>query len=392
MTAYNGAALDALHFAWAGPTEPGAPHYRAGTEPARRVGQHPARRQPRTLRLARPRERLRPGRSRSAPAAPPPSRPTQLFGDLQDGPDARVDVVLVGGPVRHRDPHGGLAPPRRAAHEAGAVPPHRVEKRTGPFVGAVEAHQHLVEHDFVEYGHAVGSAELVGESAGQRAAPVHQRRDPAAAQRPQRRVHGEAARPAGELWIVVELVALVTVGMNQVDGPHAHRRRVRRRVGAEDQAGVVRDVEPLVRVGGPRVGPLDAGQQRPPRRTGRRPHPEGAIDVDPRPGLVGQVDDRRERVHRTGVDVARLGAHDRRAARARPMTATPRRPASGPGRRPARRRSRRSRCPGTAAPGRWCRAGRHRRRRGWAARRSARASRRSTRRGAAPRAGPPPAR
>src|SRR5437660_1599680 len=44
----------------------------------------------------------------------------------------------------------------------------------------------------------------------------------------------------------------------------------------------------------------------------RRPEPEGAVDVEPRPRLGGCVRDRIEVVERPGVDLARLPAHDRR--------------------------------------------------------------------------------
>ena len=90
------------------------------------------------------------------------------------------------------------------------------------------------------------------------------------------------------------------------------------RVGVRDegQARVVGDVEPLVRVGGPRVGASDAGDEVSQRRRGRRPQAEGAVDVDPGAVLGRRVAHLVERVEGAAVDLAGLRAHDRRARRA----------------------------------------------------------------------------
>ena len=67
------ATLDAVHFAWAGPDRArrAALLPAAGPAAAGRVGQHPARRQPRPLGVARPDGRLRPRRPRRPPRRPP---------------------------------------------------------------------------------------------------------------------------------------------------------------------------------------------------------------------------------------------------------------------------------------------------------------------------------
>ena len=55
----------------------------------------------------------------------------------------------------------------------------------------------------------------------------------------------------------------------------------RLRMPAEDDPAVVRHVQPLVGVGGPRIGPFDAGDERSELRARRRPETEGAVDVEP---------------------------------------------------------------------------------------------------------------
>ena len=67
------------------------------------------------------------------------------------------------------------------------------------------------------------------------------------------------------------------------------RRRVGRGVRAEREARVVRDVQPLVAVAAPRVGPLDAVDQMPRAAGWRRPQPERAVDVHPRAVRAGDV-------------------------------------------------------------------------------------------------------
>ncbi len=85
-------------------------------------------------------------------------------------------------------------------------------------------------------------------------------------------------------------------------------------VADEGEAAVVRDVEPLVAVRGPRVGAFDAVHQVAEARSRRRPQAERPVDVDPgvRPSGTHELDGRAERVERTGVHVAGLEAHDER--------------------------------------------------------------------------------
>ena len=83
------------------------------------------------------------------------------------------------------------------------------------------------------------------------------------------------------------------------------------RVAHEGDAAVVGNVEPLVRVGGPRVGALDAGDERSARGRGGRPESERAIDVHPRAGGSRARDNVGERIERAGVHVAGLQTDDR---------------------------------------------------------------------------------
>ena len=82
---------------------------------------------------------------------------------------------------------------------------------------------------------------------------------------------------------------------------------------AEHEARVVRDVQPFVRVGRPRVGAFDAVHQRPEIRRCRSPETERTVDVQPRARRFGRVGDLGQRVDRPGVHLADLGADDRRA-------------------------------------------------------------------------------
>ena len=86
-------------------------------------------------------------------------------------------------------------------------------------------------------------------------------------------------------------------------------------MGTKGVTAVVGDVEPLVPVGGPRIGCLASGGEVARRWAGRRPQPEGAVDVDPRPMAAGRRGRRRDVVEGAAVHVAGLEADDRRTVR-----------------------------------------------------------------------------
>ena len=80
---------------------------------------------------------------------------------------------------------------------------------------------------------------------------------------------------------------------------------------ADRDTAVVWNVEPLVRVGRPRVGQFETRQPRRPCRC--RPQPDRAIDMQPGAVCMGDLGELAGRVERAGVDVAGLAAHDGRA-------------------------------------------------------------------------------
>ena len=86
---------------------------------------------------------------------------------------------------------------------------------------------------------------------------------------------------------------------------------MRRRIGDDRKTRVVGDVEPLVRVGRPRIGGLDAFHLRSQFRNRRRPETERAIDVDPGATRMRASHDGLERIARAGADVARQIGLDR---------------------------------------------------------------------------------
>jgi hypothetical protein len=81
----------------------------------------------------------------------------------------------------------------------------------------------------------------------------------------------------------------------------------------EREPAVVWDVEPLVRVGGPRVGEADSLDEMAARRARGCPQPERSVDVEPRVGGADDLDDLRKRVERARVHLSGLRAHDDRA-------------------------------------------------------------------------------
>ena len=127
----------------------------------------------------------------------------------------------------------------------------------------------------------------------------------------QHRVDRRRACAAREVRRPVAVVALAVVALQvaRVDGD---RREVRLGIADEHDPAVVRDVQRLVAVGRPRVGLVDAGDERRAGARSRRPQPERAVDVHPRVVAVRQVADRAEVLERARVHVAGLRRDDRR--------------------------------------------------------------------------------
>lgn len=120
-------------------------------------------------------------------------------------------------------------------------------------------------------------------------------------------VDGEAAGPARPFEIPVDLVAGPAFG-GDVAGGDGEAVAMGGAVADDGEAAVVGDVEPLVTVGGPTVGELDAGHERALGATGAGHEAEGAVDVDPYAGGVGDGDEFVEGVE--GGDVQVGGVED----------------------------------------------------------------------------------
>ena len=143
-----------------------------------------------------------------------------------------------------------------------------------------------------------------GEQRRVLAAAVDQVGEPAAAELAQRGVDREPARAARGLRRVLVVVAVI--GVDQVGGRDAHRALVRGAVCDDRQPAVVRDVEPLVGVGGPRVRALDA-------RTSARRDGLAAAHSPNAPSTCSHAP-----ASRTGVGDRRRAGRTRRSSRCRP--------------------------------------------------------------------------
>ena len=77
---------------------------------------------------------------------------------------------------------------------------------------------------------------------------------------------------------------------------------------ADRDAAVVGHVEPLVGVGGPRIGPVQTGD--PQRAAGGRPQAHGAVHMEPRVIPVGEVCQFTDRIDGARVHIPRLAADD----------------------------------------------------------------------------------
>ncbi len=178
--------------------------------------------------------------------------------------------------------------------------------RQGLFRGA-EADEDLIEYHIVQHGVA-GGAEGVGEAAGVAAGTFDERGHAGAALGADGGPEFDAAGAAGHFGGVVAGVAVGTGG--QIGRVHGHGGAEGFGVADEGEAAVVADVGPFVAVGGPGVGLFEAGGEM--AVVGRHggEEAEGAIDVDPGAGFVGDFADFRCRVEGAGVDVAGLDADD----------------------------------------------------------------------------------
>ena len=106
--------------------------------------------------------------------------------------------------------------------------------------------------------------------------------------------------------------------MNEIGRPRGHRCALRLAISTGHEAAVIANVQPLVSVGGPRIGPLDTADEEPVERRSGRPEPERSVDVVPGVGLLLKViGDLCDGIEGTGVHVPCLAAGDDRALKAR---------------------------------------------------------------------------
>ena len=176
--------------------------------------------------------------------------------------------------------------------------------------------------------------------------------DARAAELAQRRVDRDSARTARMLGRPVDRLPDHVGLADEIHGLRGHRLTVRVGVRAEGDAAVVRDVEPLVGVGRPRVGPLRPGDEMAERRAGRGPQPERTVDVEPGARALDRVRDRDEVVEHASVHLARLRADDRRPLGGGERAAERLRDRAGRPAEPPARGSASGRCRGSAARGR----------------------------------------
>jgi hypothetical protein len=180
--------------------------------------------------------------------------------------------------------------------------------------------QHLVQHDVVEHLQA-RPAQVRGHGLGVVAGPHDQVGHARAAERAEHGPHLDLPGPLGGRRRVMH--GLEAGAGRQVTGDRRETPAQILRPPDQGDAAVVGHVEPLVRVGGPRVCALKAGGQVGPARVGQGPQSEGAVDVHPRTPLPGPRHDVREGIERARVHLPGLSAYHRRSRHVRRETRGP---------------------------------------------------------------------
>ncbi len=179
--------------------------------------------------------------------------------------------------------------------------------------GIADADEDLVEHDFVQDPDVGVVSQSPGHPRRQVAATLHHLGDPVRAERSDRGIHRECPGALRHLRDVLERITLLARRRGQVGSGDAHRGPVRGGVAHEDDAGVVRHVQPFVGIGRPRISTVVAAREVTQPWAGGCPQPERPVDVKPDVGMLADDrDDTFDRVERAGVHLAELGADDRR--------------------------------------------------------------------------------
>ena len=171
-----------------------------------------------------------------------------------------------------------------------------------------EADEHLVEDHVVEDFDALGPTRAASAMRSARAQQRSTRSRTPSGPATAARHTGRSPRTARRVEDPLPVLA-VRVAAMRYERRRRHRGTVRVGIADRHEAAVVADVQPLVRVGRPRVGALEPAT-RCRSRGNCRPQPERAVDVHP--GIRVRSPRRRSapRVEGAGVHVAGLGADD----------------------------------------------------------------------------------
>ena len=127
---------------------------------------------------------------------------------------------------------------------------------------------------------------------------LHHLTHTAAAERLQERPGWQAAGPPRQLRHERRGDAVATLEHREIGRPGGHGPHVRLGVADDSVPGIERRLQPLVAVGDPGLGALNAGSQRPELLAGARPEAEGGVDVQPGAVFAGDLDERPERDRR----------------------------------------------------------------------------------------------
>ena len=181
----------------------------------------------------------------------------QYFRRRKYCPESDLNVVLGRCPGADADPHRLAALPAGSAAPAVARFLERCDHSPCALVVA-ERDNDLVQDDIVQDFDA-SQRELVREPAGLIAVTVDQFGEPASAELPQRRPDIDAARAARAVRREIDGVTMLAE--QEVVAGDGHRGPKALGLAHKGDAGVVRHVEPLVRVGRKGIGGLESGHQ-----------------------------------------------------------------------------------------------------------------------------------
>ena len=224
----------------------------------------------------------------------------------EDAGEGGIDVGFGGGPGGDADAHGDVALPFGFATPADAFGLDAAHDGHRLFGGA-EGDEDLVEIHVVQH-RVAGGLEAGGETAGVAAGAFDERGHAGAALGAEGGPEFDTAGAAGHFRRVV--AGLAERAGREIGRSHGHGAAEGFGVADEGEAAVVADVGPFVAVGSPGVGLFEAIREMAVVGGRGGEEAEGAIDVDPGAGFVGDFADFGGGVEGAGVDVAGLDADD----------------------------------------------------------------------------------